>query len=89
MTKVQLTLTKQEASILSNYGKQFGYALPKTMKFILRKAMEKFYYSQVVPEYKLPKDLEERGLQALEADRKGETVEVDNFADFFGQLAAK
>ena len=41
MTKVQLTLTDQEAALLAGYGNQLGYNLPKVAKFIIRKAAEK------------------------------------------------
>ena len=41
MTKVQLSLTDQEAAILAGYGEQFGYSLAKVAKFFISKAMEK------------------------------------------------
>jgi len=40
MTKIQLSLTDQEASLLSMYGAQFGYNLPKTVRFVISKAVE-------------------------------------------------
>ena len=47
MTKVQLTLTTQEATLLKNYGSQFGYNLPKTIRFFISKASEEILKNEV------------------------------------------
>ncbi len=46
MNKVQLTLTNEETAILSSYGRQFGYSLPKTIKFIISKTAESYLKEQ-------------------------------------------
>ena len=48
MTKVQLSLTQEEAAILSGYGNQFGYSLPKTIKFLISKATENVIFSGLI-----------------------------------------
>ncbi len=85
-TKVQLTLTDKEAAILADYGKKFGYNLPKTLKFLLSKAAEKVYHSGVVPVFDLPECLEKKGLIALKEHKEGKTEEVKDFEEFFAKL---
>jgi hypothetical protein len=84
MSKIQITLTNQEANILSDYGLQFGYNLSKTARFILGKAAEEHLESKTTV-YKLSDSGEAKGLKALEEDRKGKTIEVSNFKEFFNQ----
>ena len=84
MSKVQVTLTDQEANILSDYGARFGYSLSKTARFILGKAAEEHLESKTTV-YKLSDSAEAKGLEALEEDRRGETIEVSNFKKFFSE----
>ncbi|OGK29527.1 hypothetical protein A3B02_02270 [Candidatus Roizmanbacteria bacterium RIFCSPLOWO2_01_FULL_42_14] len=86
MTKVQLSLTPEEAAILIGYGDQFGYSLPKTIKFMISKATESVVRSGSLPVYDLPDSLEKRGLQALKEHRAGKTSEVKNFAEYFDSI---
>jgi len=81
---VQLTLTDEEASILSEYGGRFGYSLPKTIRFLIGKAVETHLESKT-PVYRLSDSGEAKGLKALEEDRQGKTIKVTNFKKFFSQ----
>jgi len=86
MTKVQLSLTNQEATILSNYGSQFGYNLSKTIRFVISKASEKLLKEGIIPVYKMSKKTEEKGLKALKKHRAGKTVAVQDTKEFFNTL---
>ena len=86
MTKVQLSLTQEEAAILIGYGDQFGYSLPKTIKFMISKAAESVVRSGSLPVYELPDSLEKKGLKALKEHRAGKTTGVKNFADYFDSI---
>ncbi len=85
MTKVQLSLTTQEASLLENYGSQFGYNLPKTIRFFISKASEEILKNKI-PTFSMSEETEKNGLEALEEHRLGETAKVDDVADFFSSL---
>ncbi|NCN03885.1 MAG: hypothetical protein GW942_02325 [Candidatus Pacebacteria bacterium] len=85
MTKVQLSLTPQEAAILSNYGSQFGYNLPKTIRFFISKASEEILKKEI-PTFKMSKKTEENGLKALEEHQLGKTVQIDDVEEFFSSL---
>ncbi|MBU2592673.1 hypothetical protein KKD61_04400 [Patescibacteria group bacterium] len=86
MTKVQLSLTDQEAAILSNYGSQFGYNLPKTIRFVISKASEKLLREGVVPVYEMSKKTEKKGLEALKKHKAGKTIAVQDVKEFFSAL---
>ncbi|MBU0578773.1 hypothetical protein KKE34_04255 [Patescibacteria group bacterium] len=86
MTKVQLSLTDQEAAILGSYGSQFGYNLPKTIRFVISKASEDFLREGTIPIHKMSKKTEEKGLEAIREYRSGKTTEVKNAQEFFNQL---
>ena len=86
MTKVQLSLTQEEAAILIGYGEQFGYSLPKTIKFMISKATESVVRSGGLPVYDLPASLEKKGLQALDEHKAGKTTEIKDFAAYFDAL---
>lgn len=68
------------------YGKQFGYSLPKTIKFMISKATESVIRSGSLPVYELPDSLEKKGLEALAEHKAGKTSEVKNFTNFFDTL---
>lgn len=86
MTKVQLSLTPEEAAILIGYGDQFGYSLPKTIKFMISKAAESVVRSGSLPVYELPDSLEKKGIEALNEHLAGKTTEVKDFANYFDAL---
>ncbi len=86
MNKVQLTLTNEEANILSGYGAQFGYNLSKTVRFMVSKASEAILKESTIPVYKMSEATERRGLQALEEYRAGKTIEVSDVDEFFSSL---
>lgn len=86
MTKVQLSLTDEEAAILSGYGEQFGYNLPKVIRYIISKATEKALQEKTIPVYKMSEKTEEKGLQALKEHTEGKTSRVDNIDEYFESL---
>jgi len=86
MTKVQLALTNQEADILRGYGAQFGYSLPKTIRFLISKTAEEVLRSGMIPTYQIDQKLEEKGLQALKEHGAGQTIKVKDPQEFFNQL---
>jgi len=86
MTKIQLTLTNQEISILNSYGSQFGYNLSKTVKFFISKASEEIIKSGLVPIFEMNDKTEKKGLEALKEHREGKSIKVDNIEKFINQL---
>lgn len=86
MTKVQLSLTDQEATILERYGSQFGYNLPKTIRFVISKASEEFLKEGAVPVYPMSEKTEKKGLGAVKEYKAGKTTKVENAKEFFDQL---
>lgn len=85
MTKVQLSLISQEATLLENYGAQFGYNLPKTIRFFISKASEKILKNGI-PIFVMSKRIEENGLKALEEHCLGKTHEMNDADEFFDSL---
>ena len=86
MTKVQLSLTQEEAAILTGYGEQFGYSLPKTIKFMISKAAESVVRSGGLPVYEASDSLEKKALQALSEHKAGKTTAVTDFANYFDSV---
>jgi len=86
MNKVQLTLTKEEVAILSEYGSQFGYSLPKTIRFVISKAAEKFLQEGTLPTFSMSEKTERAGLEAQREHEAGKTREVKNLNEFFDEL---
>jgi hypothetical protein len=85
MTKVQLSLTDQEALLLSHYGSQFGYNLPKTIRYLISKTTEQVM-NEAVPTFLMSKKTEEDGLKALEEHRLGKTKQVNDVNEFISSL---
>ena len=85
MTKVQLSLTDQEAILLENYGSQLVYNLPKTIRFFISKASEEIL-KEKIPVFTMSKKTEENGLKALEEYRLGKTHEMKDVDEFFDSL---
>ncbi|MFC1790175.1 hypothetical protein ACFLZP_01675 [Patescibacteria group bacterium] len=86
MTKVQLSLTDQEAALLTSYGAYFGYSLPKVIRFILAKTAEQVLDTGVIPTYKLSEKNEKKGLEALREHRQGKTIKIKDPDHFFDSL---
>ena len=86
MTKVQLSLTDNEAAILKSYGSQFGYNLAKTIRFLISKAAEKAIVEGTIPEFPMSEKTEKLGLEAIKEHRAGKSIKVDNISDFFAKL---
>jgi hypothetical protein len=86
MTKVQLSLTNQEAAILTSYGSQFGYNLSKTIRFVISKASEEFLKESPIPVYQMSERAEKEGLEALNEYKKGKTTEIKDVDKFFNSL---
>ena len=86
MTKVQLSLTNQEAAILNSYGSQFGYNLSKTIRFVISKATESFLQQGTIPTFKMSPQTEAIGLKALKDHKAGKTTEIKDIDSFFDKL---
>lgn len=86
MTKVQLTLTDQEAALLAGYGSQLGYNVPKTAKFFIKKAAEKILNQGITPVFEMSEETEQKGLVALEEHTAGQTTKVTDAKKFFEEL---
>lgn len=86
MIKVQLSLTDEETSILTEYGSQFGYSLPKTIRFVISKAAEKFLSQGFIPTFEMSEKTEKSGLQALKEYKAGKTITVNDVDSFFDEL---
>lgn len=86
MTKIQLTLTDQEAAILAGYGDHFGYNLPKVAKFFISKAVEGMIKEGVIPVYQMSEKTEKAGLQAIEDYKSGKVIEIKDIDEYFNNL---
>ncbi|HYD34790.1 MAG TPA: hypothetical protein VD999_01860 [Vitreimonas sp.] len=86
MNKVQLSLTKEEAAILEGYGNQFGYSLPKTLRFIISKAAESFLRDGTMPVFEMSAKTEQSGMKALKEYRSRKTTAVSDTDEFFDNL---
>ncbi|MBT4124485.1 MAG: hypothetical protein HN981_04240 [Candidatus Pacebacteria bacterium] len=86
MTKVQLTLTDQEAAILAGYGTQLGYNVPKTAKFFIAQATAQILKQGITPVYEMSEKTERKGLEALAEHRAGKTTKVTDAKQFFEEL---
>jgi hypothetical protein len=86
MTKVQLSLTAEETAILEGYGAQFGYSLPKTIRFVISKASEEIVREGVIRTYPMSEETEAKGLEALREYQTGRTTKVEGVKKFFDSL---
>ncbi|PIR42684.1 hypothetical protein COV25_01690 [candidate division WWE3 bacterium CG10_big_fil_rev_8_21_14_0_10_35_32] len=80
MTKIQLTLTKPEASILQTKADVFGYDLSRYVKFLISKAVEQSILSDV-PTFKASAKLEKRVAEAMEEYNAGRSFELKSLDD--------
>jgi len=81
MTKIQLTLTKPEATILQNNADVFGYDLSRYVKFLISKAVEQSVFTDDVPTFKASPRLEKRVAEAMEEYDAGRSIELKSFDD--------
>lgn len=86
MTKVQLSLTDEEAAVLAGFGAQFGYNLPKTIRYIISKATERALQNRTVSVYPMSEEREKRGIQALKEHEQGKTTKIEDTNDYFDSL---
>lgn len=86
MTKVQLSLTDQEASILTGYGSRFGYSLPKIIRFVISKVTEEALKDGTIPVFEMSEKTEQAGLRALQEYREGKAILINNVNEFFKEL---
>ncbi|MBU1085063.1 MAG: hypothetical protein ABIJ43_05325 [Candidatus Beckwithbacteria bacterium] len=75
MTKLQITLTNQEALLLGYGASNLGYSLTRFVKFVLgQKAVE---CDHEVPTFKMSKKTEKNVEEAMNDYKAGRTVSVD------------
>jgi len=79
MTKLQITLTDQEADILKIKAASFGYNLTRFVKFILgQKVLE---YDASIPTYRMSAKTEKRVEEALADYEAGRTISVNSIEE--------
>lgn len=83
MTKVQLSLTNQEAAILSAKADQLGYNLTKYLKFLISKAADASIAQDDLPSFPMSERLEEVGIQALKDHKAGKTISFNSIDELF------
>lgn len=81
MTKVQITLTDEEADLLSAQAALLGYNLTKFLKFIIGKKAEKIIESKKVPVFAMSKKAEKTAFEALEEYKKGKIKPVEHLEE--------
>lgn len=81
MTKIQLTLTKPEATILQNNADVFGYDLSRYVKFLISKAVEQSVNNADVPTFKASPKLEKRVAEAVDNYDNGNMHVLNNVGD--------
>lgn len=86
MTKVQLTLTDQEAAVLKGLGYRFGYSLTKTLKYLVSKEVDLALQNGVLPTFMMSKRMEKIALQAEKEYAEGKTSRITNIDEFFAKL---
>ena len=73
MRKVQLTLTDQEAEILSIKASQLGYNISKYIRLILSKDIIDSFRNNQIPVFKMSEKAEITVAQGLREYKKGKT----------------
>ena len=87
MTKLQLSLTKQEVDILSTKASQLGYSVTRYVKFLIsREASQSLDPFENLPTFPMSKVLEDKGLKALADHRAGNTIEFDSIEELFEEV---
>lgn len=83
MTKLQITLTAQEADTLSLKAASIGYNLTRFVKFLLgQKVLE---YNEQIPTFRMSKKMEKTVKEAVKDYEGGNTVsvDIDKFGEYF------
>lgn len=79
MTKVQITLTRQEADLLSAKASQLGYSLTRFIKFLIGQEAAEVIDEKEVPTFKMTKKAEKIALQAEKDFKEGKAVKISSF----------
>lgn len=79
MTKLQISLTDQEALALGRGASNLGYSLTKFVKFLLgQKALE---FSREIPRYKLSKQGVDSLKKSMKKYKEGEFTKVKSLME--------
>lgn len=81
MTKLQITLTDQEAANLNLSAMSLGYSLTRFVKFLLGK--EALETNKQVPVFKMSAKLEKSTKEAVEAYQRGKVYSVDSLQELY------
>jgi uncharacterized protein (DUF1778 family) len=81
MQKVQLTLTTQEADLISARAAQLGYNLTKYIKFLISKAAADVFEEDRIPEFRMSKSARRVAIKAKKAYKDGKTLEIKSFSE--------
>ncbi len=80
MTKLQLTLTNQEADLLSFKAGKLGYNLTKFIKFLIGREAASVVEDDI-PVFKMSKKAERIALKALQEYQKGQAREIRSLSE--------
>jgi len=84
MKKIQLTLTRQEADILSAKAAQLGYNLTRFIKFLISKeAVEAIDLWENLPTFPMSAKREKQVEKVLKEHAEGKTHELKDLKDLF------
>jgi len=81
MTKVQLTLTDQEANLLGLRAKQLGYNLTRFLKFLISKEATHVVEEEKIPTFMMSEKAERNALRALKEYKEGKAIPIRSFKD--------
>jgi hypothetical protein len=79
MTKLQITITNQEADLLSAKATLFGYKLTRFVKFLI--AREVAQTMEQIPTFPISKKAEKLAIEAKTEYKKGKAKEISSFND--------
>ena len=81
MTKLQITLTDQEVSLLNLQAMSLGYSLTRFVKFLLGK--EALETNKQIPVFKMSAKLAKNTKEAIEAYNQGKAYSVDSLQELY------
>ncbi len=81
--KIQLTLSSQEVQSLAMKGQQMGYNIPKYIRFLIGKDVEKNI--ETIPTFPMSSRLEKRVIKALKDHKQGKSKTLDEVEDLLSE----
>ena len=78
MNKLQLTITNEEAALLTTRAERIGYTLSRYVKFLIGKEAMAVLEEDTIPTYTMSDTTEKIALEALKSHRNGKTIKLNN-----------